>query len=331
LRFFRWTVLQPVMLFFVARYVVYQRGPSVIGAAIVVPAVVVSALALGQAIVQEGGYAVDSTFRAMGAYQHPNNLALYLERSLLLVVALFVGVGGRQRWIVAFAMSLLAAGLMASLSRGAVLGVVAGLALLLAMHRVRRFGLIVLGTGVSAVGAFFLLAGDRLLGTGSSGVVEGRAPIWRAAFQMISDFPFRGIGMDQFLGMHQVRYMVPDYWSERYISHPHNLVLDTWLSLGLPGVLLLGIAVVGLVRRSVVARDLSDRLTPWTVGALAALFGGLVHGLVDNGLFLPDLAALTLVLVVLTDSELKPISHQRRSQQDSGLFLDVRASRLGGP
>jgi putative inorganic carbon (hco3(-)) transporter len=331
LRFFRWTVLEPVVLFFVARYVVQQRGPSAIGVAIFIPAVVVSALALGQAIVREGGYAVDSTFRAMGPYDHPNNLALYLERPLLLVLALFAAVKGRQRWVVAVALALLIVGLIATLSRGAVLGVTVGLALILAMHHVRRFGIIVLGIGMSSVGAFFLLAGDRLLGAGSSGVIEGRTPIWRAALQMIRDFPFRGIGLDQFLGMHRARYMAPVYWSERYISHPHNLVLDTWLSLGLPGLLLLGVAVVGLVRRTMVAREFSDRLNPWTVGSLAALFGGLVHGLVDNGFFLPDLAALTLALVALTDSEVVPISHQRRFQSDKAHVLSERASRLGEP
>ena len=65
---------------------------------------------------------------------------------------------------------------------------------------------------------------------------ETRIDLWKAGAAMIRDFPVSGIGLDQFLYWHPVRYIVPENWSERYVSHPHNIVLDFWLSLGVLGV-----------------------------------------------------------------------------------------------
>jgi hypothetical protein len=76
-------------------------------------------------------------------------------------------------------------------------------------------------------------------------------------------------------------------------------LLDSWLSLGIAGVallaaaLLLGLWLIAKTRTGQMALD------PWQIGALACLGGGLGHGLVDNGYFLADLAALTWLAIAL--------------------------------
>ena len=40
-----------------------------------------------------------------------------------------------------------------------------------------------------------------------------------------------GVGPDNFL-THYRAYMLPEAWREPNISHPHNLLLDAWVSLG---------------------------------------------------------------------------------------------------
>ena len=52
---------------------------------------------------------------------------------------------------------------------------------------------------------------------------------------MIRDHPWTGVGLDQFLGQYSRRYVRIEGWPEHYTSHPHDIVLDFWLSLGIPG------------------------------------------------------------------------------------------------
>ena len=88
--------------------------------------------------------------------------------------------------------------------------------------------------------------------------------------------------------------MEPAGWPERYTSHPHNLLLDLWLSVGILGLAAfcwLVVCAVGLARGARSADSLIP--LPMVAGASGALVAGLVHGLVDNGFLLPDLAVMT--------------------------------------
>jgi O-antigen ligase len=122
--------------------------------------------------------------------------------------------------------------------------------------------------------------------------------IWDGAYRILRDFPLTGIGLDQFYVMYGLRYIEPEGWPERYTSHPHNVFLDFWLSLGLAG---LALVLAGLIWLGWRTFRLS-RLQPpsgLAVAGAAALTAGAVHGLVDNAFFLPDLAVLTWVSVAL--------------------------------
>ena len=110
---------------------------------------------------------------------------------------------------------------------------------------------------------------------------------------MIRDRPVTGVGLDQFLGQYGRRYVRPDGWAERYTSHPHNVALDFWLSLGLGG-----LAVLWLLIEVTWRRTRSALRTPaWSVqrAGVAMVIAGLVHGVIDNSFFLPDLATMTWI------------------------------------
>ena len=47
--------------------------------------------------------------------------------------------------------------------------------------------------------------------------------------------PYNWFGLDQFLYKYSIEYVNPQAWLERFISHPHNLVFDYWLRLGIIG------------------------------------------------------------------------------------------------
>ena len=126
-----------------------------------------------------------------------------------------------------------------------------------------------------------------------------RVLLWRSALEMLRDHPLFGIGLDNFVHRYNPErggdYMSPEGWREPDLSHPHNLLLDWWLSLGVLGALVLArlLVVAWRLGSGGLARDRGDRLGRALVaGLVGSLVATLVHGAVDNSFFLPDLAAL---------------------------------------
>lgn len=296
LREVRLVIVEPLIFLGVARIVLRdQVSRAWAGIAFALGGCVVAVAAIIQVLGGIGGVEAGSVVRATVTYTHPNNLALYLERTLLFSAGL---VFLRPRWWPAWVVCCIqAAGLFLTFSRGSFLGVAAGLALLLALAGMWRAILALAGAGIVVGGLALLVAPDRLIDTGGAGSEPTRFAIWRSSLRMIADHPIFGVGPDQFLYQYWRRYIEPMGWPERYTSHPHNLVLDVWLRLGVLGLAAFATLIAGLVRIVARART-AIRRDAIAAGALTALFGGLVHGMVDNGFFLADLATMTWFFVV---------------------------------
>jgi O-antigen ligase len=117
--------------------------------------------------------------------------------------------------------------------------------------------------------------------------------------------------------------MHPDAWREPNLYHPHNIVLDFWLRLGVLG---LAALAAGALAFAVQVRD------AWRAGAgdgpagsvsrmLAAGASGMAvalvaHGLLDNSYFVLDLAYATWVMLLIAELATQPgtQSATRRSQ-----------------
>jgi O-antigen ligase len=102
--------------------------------------------------------------------------------------------------------------------------------------------------------------------------------------------------------------MLPEAWREPVIYHAHNLLLDFWAMLGLPGLTALVALLVVFFRTGLRAyRRLADPdLQALTLGLLASMVVAVAHGLVDTGYLLTDLAftfMLTLALMGLLERE----------------------------
>jgi putative inorganic carbon (HCO3(-)) transporter len=257
-----------------------------------VPAVGVSALALVQSVLDRSTVEIGGISRPIGTFTHPNNLAFYLERAIwFLPVALLPFAGKRTRWVWVLA-GVVAVACLATLSRGASLGLIAGACIYFEMDLRKNWRRIVVIALPVAAAAFLA----RYLASSSSSV-DSREVIWRSAIAMLRDHPFPGIGLDQFLGQYGRRYVKIDGWAERYTSHPHNVVLDFWLSLGVAGLVWLWFLIEQIWRRyALLARSNGSTLRR---AALAMLLTGLVHGLIDNSFFLPDLATWTWIGLIL--------------------------------
>lgn len=233
--------------------------------------------------------------RIRGFYGSPNNLGLFLGRTIPVGLALTLW---WARWRLAFAVVTAVLGLALLLTYSVGAWIAVGLSVLLvAALRGRRTFVAVVVIGAIAVlgGAIAALSVPRLgshfdLQSGTSSI---RLDVWQSGIRMLAGHSLRGIGLDNFLYYYQNGYRLPSAWQEPNLSHPHNFLLDFWLSLGLPGPLVLG-GLLGrfaeLVHRGWSEADSIDRgLYAGAVGALAAT---LIHGTVDNSFFLPDLAVL---------------------------------------
>jgi O-antigen ligase len=287
-------------------------GPAAVGVllgAAAAAAVGISQYVRGEDLIQAGEVA-----RVRGLYGSPNNLALYLGRSLPLAAALALLPSRTRARVPAAIVALLclAAGILTR-SRGLVLlGIPVGLSIVLWHWEPvrRRRAWIVPGVAVALV-LVALLAGGRVRGllTGTDPAATMRLYLWVSSAQMIQDRPLLGVGPDNFLYQYRTRYILPSAWQEPNLSHPHNVVLDFWLTAGLGGVLVLGAL---LVWGTAYARRALRGSTGWRraayLGISACLLAALAQGMVDNSLFLVDLSHLTLGYLALLANAVAPLS-----------------------
>jgi O-antigen ligase len=164
----------------------------------------------------------------------------------------------------------------------------------------------VAGTLFLAAVLLVLIAGSgrltSLLDTGE-GTTFFRLQLWQSSLSMIRDQPLLGVGLDNFLYAYRTHYVLPTAWEEFDLSHPHNVVFDFWLRLGLPGLLLLGWLLFAFFRSG--WRAYGHRLTGGSddrllgIGLMAGMVNFVAHGLVDNAFFLVDLAFTFMLMATL--------------------------------
>jgi O-antigen ligase len=292
LREYRRVVLEPLILVPAVTMIRRQGEERRLVPWLVYPAIAASFLAVAQVVLQESVVEIGSLARPIGTFTHPNNLAFYLERAIwfspLIAVARFQA-SVPAKWVGA---AIIAAGCALTFSRGALIALAVGGIIFfweLVRPRWRAYlaAVVVLG-GVA-------IASRAAFGNGDS--TSSRTSIWRASIEMLRDHPIRGVGLDQFFGQYGRRYVEPEGWPERYTSHPHNIALDFWLRLGLPGLILLWMLIELTYRR---AREaMAGPAGTVRRAAAAMLVAGFVHGLIDNSFFLADLASFTWIGLAL--------------------------------
>jgi putative inorganic carbon (HCO3(-)) transporter len=308
-REFRTVVLEAALFYGLLRVLVRGRREvwRVVDAWLLGGALI-ALIGIGQWLLGANLITAEGVGRVRGFYGSPNNLALYLGRVLPLAVAMAAwGRGERRRWPYALAALLMAGALLLTYSRGAwLLGVPAALLFLAAMRGRRAL--------VATVGALAVLAAVVLLvvGTGrltslldtTEGTTSFRLQLWQSSLAMIGDHPLLGVGLDNFLYAYRSHYVLPTAWEEFNLSHPHNFVLDFWLRLGLPGLLVLGWLLGGFFRRGWRAyRRLpegADRLL--VLGLMAGMVNFVAHGLVDNAFFLVDLGFVFMLMLAVVQN-----------------------------
>lgn len=321
-RAYRWVIIEPVLFYFLLTDIIStRRGLVRVLDFFVGAGVFVAFIGLWQFVGGSNTLAVEDVSRVMSVYEHPNNLALYLGRvaPFAACTALFLPWGWRKI-LYALASVPLFATFLLTYSRGAWVGAAAAIVLAVSIglrwplgwqstRPTRAFRVwlagVALGAAALAVAVVFLFPSlpDRFINP-DSGVK--RIDIWISALKMGRDHPFFGIGQDQFLNQYQLQspdgtyhYITQAQVAELFTSHPHNIVLDWWLSLGIMGLLVLVWLLWRYYREAInlakwcASKGASDPLLrALVIGLIAAMTDFLVHGLVDNSYFLMDLALI---------------------------------------
>ena len=302
-------VIVPVLLYVAARRIVVDAAQwRALALALGIGGCVAAGIGLVQWL-SGGGVAVDGVRRLLGLTFSPNQTALYLLRTLFLLVGVALSRQGRGAW---GAVALTAVALVLTGSRGALLlGIPAGTVALIWLgagtRRPRPWVWAALGLVlVAGVGIGLLVLGERLQ---NSETVLRRFAIWEGATALWSTTVWTGVGPGGFF-WHYPAFIVPAAVDEPNLLHAHNLWLNVATGWGVLGLLWLGALLTWLIG---VARRLRAQPVDWiAVGALAAVIASLAHAQVDAFLVLPELAAWNwLVLALLAQ---QPVGLQKTGQ-----------------
>ncbi len=113
--------------------------------------------------------------------------------------------------------------------------------------------------------------------------LAGRVEVWQRAIYMLQDFPFTGIGLNTFSIVANILYPFFLIGPDTRVPHAHNLLLQTGVDLGIPGLVaycgLLATLFLSAGRAARAARSMVARAVP--LGLLAGMVAFQVYSLTD--------------------------------------------------
>lgn len=319
LRELRVVILEPALFYLMLRTSrLNERGIWRIVHAFVGGATIVALIGLRQYALNVNIITAEEGFRRLrSVYGSPNNAALYLGRTLpvLIAVALFA-TRRRRRAVYAVLAAPVALALLLTFSRAAiVLGVPASL-LALGLLAGGRWRWIALGlVAAAALATVPLLSTPRFAGLldPSTGTLFFRLQLWRSSWNMFLDHPWLGVGPDNFLYHYRGRYILPSAWQEPHLSHAHNVLLSYATRLGLPGLAAAILLHFSFWRSALDLSNTPDRdRRALALGLTGSTAYTLAHGLVDASYFFIDLAFAFLLALGLVQWLLRSNTHGQK-------------------
>lgn len=266
--------------------------------------------------------------RLTSTYVNPNHQALYFSIVFFLGIGLLLrprrraAEGGAPasapaperlerawaRLLVGAGVALAGLALVLTLSRGAFVGTLLGLLVVLGLGFLDRATTrlaVALGAGLVVLVAYLGWIGldgviGRFVALSREPFGDLRWPVWEATIRMVGEAPFLGVGLGAFADAF-ARYRPASVPLDKVVDYAHSDYLQLLAEAGTVGLLVALWALFGLVR--FVARWWVLRRDPFVRGMTMGLFGALtavvVHSAVDFGLHVPGNAVLAVVVAAL--------------------------------
>jgi hypothetical protein len=260
-----------------------------------------------------------------GPYVNRNHFAGYLVMAIPVAVA-FAALSMRQAarrwrerrvgWLSLFdpeaghaARQLSAAGVMvisllATGSRGGLLGFGAGSLFLVALLPLRRGAALALGVLGCAAPVLVWTLLDGAFHSTANDFRNSRLVLWTEILRMVPSFPVFGVGLNAFGAAFRPYQLTNRY---EWVEQTHNEYLQVLCDLGLVGSVLTAALLVTLVRAAV-RHARSDVLG---AGVCAALLGECAHNVVDFNWQIPANAVTFAALAALATQAPAAVEHVR--------------------
>lgn len=259
----RWVELLGILLI-AATFCGREANRYLVVVALLIASVAEALLGWGQFFLRHGppSFQIGPFLRAYGTFGQPNPFGGYLAMTLPVALALalwrrpWVGRPSRLTLLAFAATGICGVALLMSLSRGAWLGVIVGLAALF-WARVRRGGLVI-AVGLAAVIVLFgldaahvvpatvsarlaqivqyfgLFDASRVVPTPQNWAIVERMAHWQAAWNMYLARPILGVGPGHY-ALAYPDYRVNDFWIYP-LGHAHNVYLNIMAETGFLGI-----------------------------------------------------------------------------------------------
>ena len=263
--------------------------------------------------------------RLTATFVNPNHQALYFSLVLFLALGLLLRHGARGRaggpqapaaWTIGpvgrvlllTGAVLVAVALVLTASRGGLLGVLAGLAVILGLMlhgRQNRWVPLALLASIGVFAGYATWFGldlvmERLHLVAREPFGDVRWAVWHGTLAAFREAPLRGVGLGAFQDVFRP-YQPESVGHWKLVDYAHNDYLQLLVETGVVGALVLVWAIVSLIlfvvprwagRRDPAVRGL-------TLGALGALTAVAVHSATDFGLHLPANGVLMVLIAAL--------------------------------
>lgn len=275
----------------------------------------------------------DGIRRVHTVYGSANSIGLLLDYTLPIGVAWFLF---NSAWLIRIIAALVCLPMFAALylsqSHGAWIAIAVAILFIIVLMLPNRRAVLIGVVALIAIALVVVLVFPQAVGllleghTNSKNVstLSRRLYLWQSAWDMIRAYPIFGVGMDNWLcyysknsicDAHQYHYWIVNYPPNPYpmtglrdeplLSHPHNIFLHVWVSIGIFG-LLAFIALLALFFR-LFARvlafvraqkgELVAQFQWMIVGVGAAMVAAVVQGMGDSAFLEQDLAFCFWMLV----------------------------------
>lgn len=310
-------IIEPILFYVILRTIKPTRETLLcLIDTLIISALLVSIIGLFQYVQGQGIItAEEGAKRLASVYGSPNNVGLLLGRAIPFTLTfVLIDLGKNRRVFAGIALLIMTVTLALTQSVGAILmGIPAAIVVILLAIYQKKSILPIIGVGIMGGMGFIVLSKlsarfSNLLDF-TTGTNFFRLRVWESALEIIKDHPITGIGLDQFLYLFSGQYIRPDAIWDRDLSHPHNFILDFWTRLGLLGTILFIILQISFWRQASnllqTARHHDKFIFAMIVGLMGSMADLLAHGLIDNSVFVYDLAFIFMfqigLLVSLTN------------------------------